>query len=52
MWAGILSLARREPILDAAQARLESVIFENLDWSDLIARYDGAQTLFYFDPPY
>ncbi len=46
------SLSRLEPILDAAHERLESVIFENLDWSDLIARYDGAQTLFYLDPPY
>ncbi|MDF1717834.1 MAG: DNA adenine methylase [Antarcticimicrobium sp.] len=46
------SLTRLEPILEAAHERLENVVFENLDWSDLIARYDGAQTLFYLDPPY
>ncbi|WP_295452593.1 DNA adenine methylase, partial [uncultured Pseudophaeobacter sp.] len=46
------SLSRLEPILEAAHERLESVIFENLDWSDLIRRYDGSKTLFYLDPPY
>ena len=46
------SLSRLEPILEAAHERLENVIFENLDWSDLIARYDGPHTLFYLDPPY
>ncbi|TDK54216.1 DNA adenine methylase [Antarcticimicrobium luteum] len=46
------SLTRLEPILEAAHERLENVVFENLDWSELIARYDGAQTLFYLDPPY
>lgn len=26
--------------------------FKALDWSDLVARYDTAETLFYLDPPY
>ena len=46
------SLARLEPLLDAAHTRLQSVVFECLDWADVIARYDGAETLFYLDPPY
>ena len=46
------SLARLEPVLDAAHERLEGVVFETLDWSDLIRRYDGPDTLFYLDPPY
>lgn len=46
------SLSRIEPILEAAHERLEAVIFECLDWSEVIARYDSPQTLFYLDPPY
>ena len=46
------SLSRLEPVLEAAHERLENVVFENLDWSDLIHRYDGVSTLFYLDPPY
>lgn len=46
------SLSRLEPILEAAHERLEAVVFESLDWAELIPRYDGPQTLFYLDPPY
>ncbi|MBT2130140.1 DNA adenine methylase [Aliiroseovarius lamellibrachiae] len=46
------SMTRLEPILDAAHERLDGVVFECLDWSDLIARYDTPDTLFYLDPPY
>lgn len=46
------SLSRLEPILDAAHERLEGVVFETLDWSELVRRYDGPNTLFYLDPPY
>jgi len=46
------SLSRLEPLLDAAHERLEGVVFENLDWAEVITRYDGPNTLFYLDPPY
>lgn len=50
--AARFSLSRLEPILEAAHERLEAVVFECLDWADLIPRYDAAATLFYLDPPY
>lgn len=46
------SLSRLEPILEAAHERLDGVVFEGLDWADLIPRYDTPETLFYLDPPY
>lgn len=46
------SLSRLEPILDAAHERLEGVVLEMLDWSDLVGRYDTEHALFYLDPPY
>ncbi|TMV85245.1 DNA adenine methylase [Thioclava sp. BHET1] len=46
------SLSRIEPLLDAAHERLEGVVFERLDWAELIPRYDTPDTLFYLDPPY
>ena len=32
--------------------RLREVIIENLDFRDIIKKYDSEETLFYFDPPY
>ncbi|MES2845655.1 MAG: DNA adenine methylase [Pseudomonadota bacterium] len=46
------SLSRIEPLLDAAHERLDGVVFENLDWAELVRRYDTPDTLFYLDPPY
>ena len=49
---GRFSMSRIEPLLDAAHHRLSGVTFENLDWSEVLKRYDGSSTLFYLDPPY
>ena len=38
--------------LHAYSERLRSVILENLDYKELITRYDKSDTLFYVDPPY
>lgn len=40
------------PMIEAAHERLAGVVIERLDWSDFVARYDRADTLFYLDPPY
>jgi DNA adenine methylase len=48
----LFSLSRLEPLLDAAHARLDGVVLENLDWSELVRRYDSSGSLFYLDPPY
>jgi DNA adenine methylase len=32
--------------------RLQPVTIEQLPWSDVVRRYDGADALFYLDPPY
>lgn len=39
-------------MLEDIHSRLTSVIIENLDYKDLIPRYDRPGTLFYCDPPY
>ncbi|WP_339112859.1 DNA adenine methylase [Thioclava sp. GXIMD2076] len=46
------SLSRIGPLLEDAHERLEGVVFECLDWSELVRRYDSAGSLFYLDPPY
>lgn len=38
--------------LKSAHKRLREIQIENLDFSDLIPRYDTPETLFYLDPPY
>jgi DNA adenine methylase len=40
------------PILEDVHERLARVAIENLDWRDLLDRYDRPHTLFYLDPPY
>ena len=45
-------LARLEPRLRRIHDRLAGVVIENLDWADIIPRYDRPGTLFYLDPPY
>lgn len=46
------SLSRLEIILEEARERLDGVVLECLDWSDLVDRYDSDRALFYLDPPY
>lgn len=38
--------------LSIAAARLRRVAIDNLDWTEILARYDSPDTLFYVDPPY
>lgn len=47
-----LNLLRIEEYLSAAHLRLARVYVECLPYSDVITRYDGADTFLYIDPPY
>lgn len=47
-----LNLLRIEEELSAAHLRLSPVYIENLPWTECVARYDRAHSLFYCDPPY
>lgn len=42
--------AREE--IEEFRARFDGVIIENLDYADLLDRYDSPETVFYLDPPY
>lgn len=46
------NLARLRAELKALRDRLATVTIEQLDFADVIRRYDGPQTLFFLDPPY
>lgn len=46
------SLWSRFPEMKLAGQRLNGVVVENLDFEELIHRYDSPNTLFYADPPY
>lgn len=47
-----LNFMRIEEDLSAAHLRLSQVYIENLNYSNLIARYDRQHSFFYIDPPY
>lgn len=49
--SGLSTLHRPDRITEAT-LRLHSVKIENLDWRDLIQRYDFDKAFFYLDPPY
>jgi DNA adenine methylase len=38
--------------LEEFAARFHDVVLENLDWMEAFEKYDGAETVFYCDPPY
>lgn len=38
--------------LNKITSRLRSVAIENLDWEEVLTRFDSEETLFYLDPPY
>ncbi|MEJ6008692.1 DNA adenine methylase [Novosphingobium aquae] len=45
-------ITKLAPMIEAVHERLAGVVIERLPWSEFIARYDRAGTLFYLDPPY
>jgi len=47
-----LNLLRMEEDLSQAHLRLSRVTVEQLGWRECVQRYDRADTLFFFDPPY
>jgi DNA adenine methylase len=50
--ANNLSWLKVPPTIAATHARLQGVVVENLDALRLLRVHDGADTLFYLDPPY
>ena len=50
--AARMDLENISKVLEAAHNRLNRTIIENMDYSKIITRYDGPDTLFYLDPPY
>lgn len=49
---GRFDVAKLEPVLADINERLSAVSLEQLPYAEIIRRYDGAETLFYLDPPY
>ncbi|MHA1369081.1 MAG: DNA adenine methylase [Promethearchaeota archaeon] len=45
------SLFKLDPLIDAHD-RLKGVMLHELDYKEVIALYDGDDTIFYLDPPY
>ena len=45
-------LTKLAPLLADVHERLCGVTIECLPWEEVLRRYDGAETLFYLDPPY
>lgn len=49
---GRFDISKVGALIEAVHERLSAVVIERLPWSDFVARYDRAETLFYLDPPY
>lgn len=47
-----LDWSRMPPVLEQVVERLQGVVIEHMPALDLLAKYDGPQTLHYVDPPY
>jgi DNA adenine methylase len=47
-----INLIRMEEELSDVHFRLSKVMIENLDYKDLVNRYDKPESFFYLDPPY
>jgi len=47
-----LNLLRLEESLSQAHLRLSRCYIESLPWQRCVKKYDGPETLFFFDPPY
>ncbi|MGQ2906768.1 MAG: DNA adenine methylase [Aliihoeflea sp.] len=50
--AARFNVGRLGPVLEEVHERLAGVVIENLDWRDVLDRYDRPGALFYLDPPY
>lgn len=46
------SFANKTDVLDEFAERLREVTIEELDYQELLEKYDGEGTVFYLDPPY
>ena len=46
------SKIKSAPSVDWFAQRLRNVVIENLDFAELIEKYDSPQTFFFLDPPY
>jgi DNA adenine methylase len=49
---GRFNVTRLGPVLEDIHERMAGVVIEQLDWSDLLKRWDRPGMLFYLDPPY
>ena len=47
-----LNVSNLSTMLKCVHERLAGVIVENLDWLEVLKRYDSTSALFYIDPPY
>ena len=46
------SMRKNVDRLNTVRERFQNVVVECDDWSELLDRYDGTDTFWYFDPPY
>ncbi|WP_435143812.1 DNA adenine methylase [Halobaculum sp. P14] len=46
------SFSNKIDILREFAERFDDVVLENLDWDEVLSKYDSAETVFYCDPPY